>query len=408
MRHAAALRAFRHRNFRLFFVGQGISIIGTWVQSIALSWLMYHLTGSTVLLGLTTFLTQAPVLLVGPFSGWLGDRFDRRSLLVTTQALLLVQALMLGILVLTTETTAALLLAMAALQGVLSGLDTPIRQSFLGEMVPDKADLPNAIALNSFLMNGGRLIGPMIAGLLLALVSEGVCFLVNAASYAAVVSAVVAMKPSSVSHPHASTKRGAERWVDAMRYAWNTPVIRNLLPLVMTVSFFASPYVTLMPVIAREVFGGGPGMLGTLVGAAGLGGVTATAFLATRASLARLERITRIACGTAGLSLAAFSFTTTPVLALPLMFGVGAGIIGTAASVNMQLQSQVDDRFRGRIISLYVMSFLGLAPFGGLWAGFLASHVGATTTLALGGTMCLVGVLVVRRRPAPPPAHWRA
>ncbi len=403
MRHAAALRAFRHRNFRLFFAGQGISIIGTWVQSIALSWLMYRLTGSTVLLGLTTFLTQAPVLVVGPFSGWLGDRFDRRRLLVVTQGLLLVQALALGLMALGGWASSTSLLAMAALQGLLSGLDTPIRQSFLGEMVPDKADLPNAIALNSFLMNGGRLIGPMIAGLLLVQVSEGVCFLVNAASYAAVVWAVIAMKPSSIAHQSTAAKRGTERWVDALRYASRTPVIRRLLPLVMTVSFFASPYVTLMPVIAREVFGGGPGMLGSLVGAAGLGGVAATAFLATRGSLSSLERLTRIACGTAGLSLAGFSFTTTPIVALPLMFGVGAGIIGTAASVNMLLQSQVDDRFRGRVISLYVMSFLGVAPFGGLWAGFLASHVGATTTLAAGGLICAATALLIRgsiRRPS--------
>lgn len=398
MRHAAALRAFRHRNFRLFFAGQGISIIGTWVQSIALSWLMYRLTGSTVLLGLTTFLTQAPVLVVGPFSGWLGDRFDRRRLLVVTQGLLLVQALALGLLVLGGWAWSESLLAMAALQGVLSGLDTPIRQSFLGEMVPDKADLPNAIALNSFLMNGGRLIGPMIAGLLLVQVSEGVCFLVNAASYAAVVWAVVAMKSSSVSHQSAVAKKGTERWIDALRYAWRTPVIRSLLPLVMTVSFFASPYVTLMPAIAREVFGGGPAMLGALVGAAGLGGVVATAVLATRASLVRLDRWTRIACATAGISLAAFSFTTTPSLALPLMFGVGAGIIGTAASVNMQLQAEVDDRFRGRAISLYVMGFLGVAPFGGLWAGFLASHIGAPATLGLGGGACMAVLLLLRRR----------
>jgi MFS family permease len=411
MRYAAALRAFHHRNFRLFFAGQGISIIGTWVQSIALSWLMYRLTGSPVLLGLTTFLTQAPVLIVGPFSGWLGDRLDRRQLLVITQGLLLVQAVVLGILALAGAASPRVLLAMAALQGVLSGLDTPIRQSFLGEMVPDKADLPNAIALNSFLMNGGRLIGPMIAGLLLARVSEGVCFLVNAASYAAVVMAVIAMRPSAISQGGARAKRGTESWADALRYAWNTPVIRNLLPLVMTVSFFASPYVTLMPVIAREVFGGGPAMLGTLVGAAGLGGVVATAFLATRANMSRLARLTRIACGTAGLSLAAFTFTNTPLLALPLMFGVGAGIIGTAASVNMQLQVEVDDRFRGRVISLYVMSFLGLSPFGGLWAGFLASRIGAPSTLALGGTLCLVGLLFVRRLPAvpsgPPTGHGR-
>lgn len=396
MRRAATLRAFRHRNFRLFFAGQGVSIIGTWVQSIALSWLMYRLTGSPVLLGLTTFLTQAPVLIVGPFSGWLGDRYDRRRLLVVTQALLLVQALALGILALGGWAWSGSLLAMAALQGVLSGLDTPIRQSFLGEMVPDKADLPNAIALNSFLMNGGRLIGPMIAGLLLAHVSEGVCFLVNAASYAAVIAAAIAMRATTAGGHSRQATAGSDRWTDAIRYAWNTPVIRQLLPLVMTVSFFVSPYVTLMPVIAREVFGGGPATLGLLVGAAGLGGVAATGLLAARASVVRLDRWTRIACGTAGFSLAAFSFTSTSFFALPLMFGVGAGIIGTAASVNMQLQAEVDDRYRGRVISLYVMSFLGLAPFGGLWAGYLASHIGAPNTLALGGVACAAATLLIR------------
>ncbi|MBX9963494.1 MAG: MFS transporter [Burkholderiales bacterium] len=400
MRRAAALRALRHRSFRLFFLGQGISIIGTWVQTIALSWLMYRLTGSTTLLGLTTFLSQAPVLFIGPFSGWLGDHYDRRRLLIATQALLLVQALCLGILVLAGWSAPPLLLGMAALQGVLGGLDTPIRQSFLGEMVPDKTDLPNAIALNSFLMNGGRLLGPMVAGLLLAQVSEGVCFLVNAASYAAVVGAVLAMKVPTALHAQHAHRRDGSRWIDALRYAWATPVIRNLLPLVMATSFFASPYVTLMPAIARDVFGGGPGTLGLLVGCAGLGGVTATALLATRTGIAGLERWTLAACAGAGLCLAAFSFTTILPLALPLMVGVGAGIIGTAASVNMQLQTQVDDQFRGRMISLYVMAFLGLAPFGGLWAGYLADRTGAPVTLAIGGVACLVAALSLGRRVA--------
>ena len=396
MRQAAALRALRHRSFRLFFVGQGISIVGTWVQTIALSWLMYRLTGSTALLGLTTFLSQAPVLFIGPFSGWLGDQYDRRRLLIATQALLLIQALCLGILVLAGWSSPSLLLGMAALQGLLGGLDTPIRQSFLGEMVPDKSDLPNAIALNSFLMNGGRLLGPMVAGLLLAQVSEGVCFLINAVSYAAVVGAVLAMKTAGSAHAAAARRRDGSRWIDALRYAWNTPVIRGLLPLVMANSFFASPYVTLMPAIARDVFGGGPGTLGLLVGCAGLGGIAATAVLATRTGIRGLERWTRIACAMAGLCLAAFSFTTILPLALPLMVGVGAGIIGTAASVNMQLQTQVEDRFRGRMISLYVMSFLGLAPFGGLWAGLLAEHIGTSATLATGGLFCVLAAGVSR------------
>ncbi len=386
-RGRAALRALEHRDFRLFFAGQGISIIGTWVQSIAMGWLLYRLTGSPLMLGLAAFLSQAPVLVVAPVAGWLGERFPRRRVLLFTQGALLLQAVALGALALAEIATPPVLLGMALVQGLLSGLDTPVRQSFLADMVPDRADLPNAIALNSFLMNGGRLLGPPVAGLLLAHVSEGVCFLLNGASYAAVIAAVRAMGVGSgVGERHAA---GAGAWNEALRYCWRTPLVRHLLPLVMAASFFVSPYVTLMPAVAREVFGGGPRTLGLLVGAAGLGGVTATAFLASRAGVRGLGRFSRTACGMAGASLLVFSQVTWLPLGVVLMFAVGAGIIGTASSVNMQLQSGAEERFRTRVVSLYVMGFLGLAPVGGLWAGALASRVGAPATLAAGGAACL-------------------
>jgi hypothetical protein len=226
-----------------------------------------------------------------------------------------------------------------------------------------------------------------VAGLLLAHVPEGACFLINSASYAAVIAAVLAM-PRTTGGPSRSDRSRAS-WGDALRYSWRTPVVRRLLPLVMAASFFVSPYVTLMPAVARETFGGGPRTLGLLVGAAGLGGVAATAFLASRAGVAGLARFSRAACAAAGASLMAFSQVSWLPLGMALMLGVGAGIIGTASSVNMQIQTGVDERFRTRVVSLYVMGFLGLAPVGGLWAGLLASFAGTANTLAAGGVVCL-------------------
>jgi MFS family permease len=391
------LRALRHRNFRRFYVAQTVSIVGTWVQTIALAWLMYRLTGSALLLGVTTFLTQAPILLVGPLSGWLSDRFDRRRLLVVAQSLLLLQALALGVLTLSGIATPTVLLALALLQGLIAATDTPVRQAFLSVMVPDKADLPNAIALNSFLMNSGRLVGPSVAGLLLAVVPEGVCFLLNAATYLAVVVAVATMRVDHApARRHAGSVLGDIR--AGLRYAWQWPPARRLLPLVVVVSFFASPYSTLMPVVAKTVFDGSPRTLGFLVGTAGLGGVCGTAFLATRRRIDRLPWMSAGALALAGASLVGFAFSTWYPLSLLLMFGTGFGIITTAASVNMVLQTTVADEMRGRIISLYTMSFLGIAPFGALWAGFLSEGAGPLVAIGSGGTICLLAALAATRR----------
>jgi MFS family permease len=387
-----ALRALRHRNFRRFYVTQTVSIVGTWVQTIALAWLMYRLTGSPFLLGLTTFLTQAPILLVGPVSGWLSDRFDRKRLLLTAQSLLLLQALVLGLLALAGLASPPVLLGLALVQGLIAATDTPVRQAFLSVIVPDKADLPNAIALNSFLMNSGRLVGPSIAGLLLAEVSEGVCFLVNAASYLGVVVAVATMRVAHPPTPRRAASMGGDIGA-GLRYAWHWPPARRLLPLVMVVSFFASPYATLTPVVAKTVFDGSPRTLGFLVGTAGFGGVCGTAFLASRHRIEQLPWISAGALAVAGLSLVGFSVSHSYPLSLVLMFGTGFGIIATAASVNMLLQTTVADEMRGRVIGLYTMSFLGVAPFGALWAGFLSGRAGPLVALGSGGAVCLASAL---------------
>lgn len=299
------------------------------------------------------------------------------------------QATLLGVLSLAHLATPGVILILALLQGLCAALDTPVRQSFLSVMVPKKEDLPSTIALNSFLMNSGRMIGPSIAGLLLATVSEGVCFLVNAASYGAVILAVISMEGVSgrETQHRGSLASGLKEGLD---YARRFAPARTLLPAVMVISFFLSPYSTLMPIVAKEVFGGGPRTLGFLVGAAGLGGLAGTAFLATRRTTRALPRITAIACATAGVCMIAFSISRWYPASLVFMFGVGFGVITTAASTNMVLQTTVAESMRGRVISLYTMSFLGLAPFGALWAGFLAKQIGPMITLLIGGATCVI------------------
>jgi MFS family permease len=388
-----ALRAFRHRNFRLFFVGQGTSMLGTWIQQIAQSWLVYRLTGSPFLLGLTAFSSQFPILVLAPLAGLLSDRFDRKRLLVITQSLLMLQALALATLALSGLVQVWHILALALFYGAVMGFDTPVRQSLLVELVHDRADLPNAIALNSMLMNSSRLVGPSIAGLLLAIVSEGTCFLINALSYVAIIAAALALHVPRRAAPAVQASLG-QGLAEGVLYAWSSVPIRMLLPMVALVSFTASPYVTLMPVVAKEVLGGGAHTLGFLVGAAGLGALGGTSWLATRRTVRGLGRVIASAAGTAGLGLTLVSFSHALWVSLPLMVCVGFGIIVTAASTNTILQTIVEDDKRGRVMSFYTMSFLGVAPLGALAAGALASRVGAPYTLLAGGICCLAGAVV--------------
>ena len=382
------LRAFRHRPFRRFYAGQTISVVGSWIQSIALSWLVYRLSGSASLLGLTAFLTQAPILLLGPLAGTLADRLDRRRLLLAAQWALALQAAVLGLSTLSGWHTVGWLLTMAGLQGLVAAFETPARQTFLGVLVPDRDDLPNAVALNSFLMNSGRLVGPTVAGLLLVAVGEGVCFLVNAVSFLAAIAAIAAA-PAESRRDRARDLAGSGLLV-GLAHAWHHPLPRRLLPAVATVSFFASPYAALMPAVVRESFGNSATLLGLLVGGAGLGGLAGTGALANWRSMTRLPLVTTVSCALAGASLLAFSATRDPSLALACMPALGFGIIATAASVNMLLQWSTPESLRGRIVSLYLASFLGMAPFGALAGGVLADRFGVRPVLAGGGVACLL------------------
>jgi MFS family permease len=391
-----ALRAFRHRNFRLFYAGQAISLIGTWIQQIALSWLVYRTTGSGFLLGLVTFCSQIPMLLFLPLAGLFSDRYDRRRLMVVAYVLAMVQAIMLGLLTLNGAIRIWQILALGFLYGTIMAFETPARQSLISQMVNDRDDLSNAIALNSVLMNSGRLIGPSIAGVLLVFVSEGWCFLINSASFVAIIASVSMMKLAAKPRAKTSSSLRNELAV-AARYAWNTRPIRLFLALVALISFTASPYTVLMPIFARDVFGGDAHTLGFLVGSAGLGAVIGTAFLTTRPNVFELSRLVPFTSAAAGIALMLVGISKTYWLSLAFMACLGFGIIVTAASVNMMLQTLVDEDKRGRIISFYAMAFLGMAPLGGLIAGSLAGQLGAPATAMIDGACCLLGTLALMR-----------
>ncbi|MCW5606273.1 MAG: MFS transporter, partial [Burkholderiales bacterium] len=325
MKHT--LRAFRYRNYRLFFCGQSLSVIGTWIQQIAMAWLVYRLTGSAWLLGVTGFAGQIAILLFAPFGGIWADRFDRRKLLIVTQGLALAQGLLLAGLTYAGLVEVWHVIAMATLLGVVMAFDTPIRQSFALEMVPSKQDLPSALAFNGFMQNSGRMIGPTIAGLLLAVTSEAFCFLVNAISKIAVVTSIVMMILPV--QPKAPTTRIWQGLREGMVYAWNMVPIRILLPVLALVSTVATPYQTLMPIFAAEVFEGGAETLGFLVGAAGFGGVVGMLYLASRRDVRGLTRWPAIASCIAGVALVVFSYSTLLWLSLIMLAVAGFGIIVT-------------------------------------------------------------------------------
>ncbi len=387
-------RALRHPLFRRFFSCQAVSILGHWMQQIALQWLVYRTTGSAAMLGLVAFANQAPILFIAPFSGVLADRFDRRKLLITTQSFASMQALLLAALVLSDAYEMWHLVAMALLFGIVAGLDTPVRHSLFVTMVEDRSDLPNAIALNSFLMNSGRLIGPSIAGVVLITVQEGYCFLFNALSYLGVV--WVAWTLPRVLPKHDVAIAGfLHSLKDAAHYAWHQHPIRELLALIACIAFFGSSYIVLMPVFARDVFGGGSDTLGFLIGSAGFGAVIGTAYLASRGNIERLQRRLMFSSILAGGALLAVGLSPWLWLTFALMVLVGFGIIVTAAGTNMILQSVVDDDKRGRVVSFYTMSFLGMVPFGALAGGNLANVIGAPRTAMIFGTSCaLAGLLI--------------
>ena len=387
------VRAFRHRNYRLFFGGQGLSLVGTWMQTIAMSWLVYRLTNSPFLLGFIGFTGQVPTFILGSFTGVLADRLDRRTLLFATQACAMVQAFLLAFLTLTGRIAVWHLIVLSIFLGLVSAFDVPARQSFVMDIVEDKSEIGNAIALNSFMFNSARLIGPSIAGLLIGVVGEGICFLLNGLSFLAIILALLNMRipKKSVKFKHSPIVRGLK---EGYRYVFGFAPIRNIILFLALVSFMGMPYSVLMPVFAKDILHGGPHTLGFLLASAGIGALVGSAFLATRKTILGLGRLIVLSSATFGSGLIAFSFSRFIPLSLCMMFLVGFGMIVHSASTNTILQTIVEEDKRGRVMSFYAMAFIGMAPFGSLLAGSLASKIGAPATLMLSGIVCVVGSLL--------------
>ncbi|PIU20599.1 MAG: MFS transporter [Elusimicrobia bacterium CG08_land_8_20_14_0_20_59_10] len=382
------LRAFKYRNYRLFFGGQCISLVGTWMQMVALSWLVYRLTGSTVLLGVTGFANQIPSLLLAPFTGVAADRFDRRKILLFTQALAMTQALALALLVLYGSPQIWQIISLAVMLGVVNAFDMPARQAFVIELVEKKEDLPNAIALNSSMFNSARLVGPSIAGLLIAAFGEGICFLLNALSYLVVIAALLAIRPPR-SRRGAAQKKDAGGFIEGLWYAFSYAPIRYIIMMMAAGSLLGMPYTVLMPAYVKEILHGGPETLGFLMASAGCGALLGALRLAGRRYPAGLERGIPLFTGIFGCGLLAFSFSTVFALSAVLIAAASFGMISFMASANTVVQTLVDDDKRGRVMSLYGVAFMGMAPFGSLLAGWAASRLGVAYTIALSGALVL-------------------
>lgn len=390
-------RALRYRNYRLFFGGQTLSLIGTWMQRIAMGWLVYRLTDSAFLLGVVGFAGQIPGFLVGPFAGVIADRVNRHRMLIATQVLAMIQATILAALVLTGGIEVWHLIALSVFLGFIMGFEIPARQSFLVQMVENKEDLGNAIALNSSMFNLARLVGPSVAGILIAAVGEGICFLLNAVSFIAVIGALLAMKVTPIKTETADTHllKGLK---EGFSYAFGFAPIKAIILLFALVSLMGMPYQVLMPIFARDVLQGGPHTLGFLMGATGVGALVGAFYLASRKSVVGLGKMIALAAGLFGAGLVVFSMSHFLWLSLFLVLIVGFGMMVQMASSNTVLQTVVEDDKRGRVMSLYAMAFMGMAPLGSLLAGSLASKIGAPYTLLIGGSFCVLGSLLFARK----------
>ena len=382
----ALFDVFRHRNYRLYFFGQGISLVGFWMQAIAQSWLVYKLTGSPLLLGLVSFAQQAPVFFISPFAGVVADRANRRRILFVTQIAMMTFACILALLTLTGVVHVWHIIVLASLFGIANSFDIPTRQSFTVEMV-GRSDLPRAIALNSVMFNGARLVGPTIAGVVVGLVGEGWCFALNGVSYIAVIGGLALMTvtvppPRPPSHPLTDLREG-------FRYVATHPSIRLLLLVLAGSSFFGASYLTLMPVFARDILHGGPDAYGFLMAGVG-GGALIGALTLSRLPHSWLPYIPFAAAVWFGVFLIAFSQSTVFPLSVLLLMPAGFGLMAQGISTNTLIQTLVVDEMRGRVMAYYVMCFMGILPFGALTAGWVSHSIGVPETVALGGALCMV------------------
>jgi MFS family permease len=390
---AFMLRALDHRNYRLFFIGQSISLIGTWMTQIAISWLIYRLTNSALLLGVVGFVGQIPSFLFAPVAGVMVDRWNRHRLLVATQALAMAQSLALAALTLTGAVKIWHVIALSAFQGMINVFDMPARQAFVVEMVEKHEDLSNAIALNSLMVNAARLLGPSLAGVIIAAVGEAWCFMLDGVSYLAVIASLLLMKL-----PRAVAERiEEENLFRQFREGWNYIVgfrpIRNMLLLLALTSLVGMPYTVLMPIFASDILGGGPYTFGWLMAASGVGALMGALFLAARKTVLGLGKFIPAMAGVFGAGLIAFSFSRALWLSLSLRVVTGLGFMAQMAVSNTLLQTIVEEDKRGRVMSYYTAAVMGTMPFGSLLAGAMGAGIGAPHTLLISGICCIAGAL---------------
>jgi len=389
------IRSLRHRNFQLFFSGQLISLIGTWMQNVAQSWLVYRLTGSSLLLGTVSFAGQIPVFPIAPLAGMVADRWNRRTIVIITQTASMILAFILAFLTLTNRITVWEIVMLAALLGVVNAFDIPARQSFLVEMV-GREDLMNAIALNSSIFNGARIIGPAIAGILVATIGEGWCFFANAVSYIAVIAGLFMMRISRRQAERA-IKSAYDHIAEGFRFVRKTAPIRALLLILGLVSLVGMPYTVLMPVFAKTVLHGDATTLGVLGSAAGIGALAGALTLASRTRVDGLGKWVWMACTSFGTFLILFSFSHHYFLSVLLLVPVGFSLMTQMGATNTLVQSMVPDRLRGRTMAVYSMMFMGMSPLGAILAGAAADKIGAPMTVALGGACAIAGAIAFAR-----------
>ncbi len=392
-------RAFSSRNYRLFFAGQGISLIGTWMTQTAVIWLVYSLTNSALLLGVVGFAQQMPNFLLSPFAGVLVDRLNRHRILIVTQILSMIQSLILAALAFSGTIHIWHIIVLSVFQGCVNAIDMPTRQTFVVELIERRENLSNAIALNSSLFSGARLIGPAIAGLLIAAVGTSTCFLIDGVSYIAVIVGLLAMRihPRKIA-PLDTSDTVLHRLKEGFDYAFGFPPIRSILMLMALVSLVGMPYTVLAPIFATNILHGGPQTLGFLMASSGFGALVSAVYLSSRSTIVGLGRIITIAPSVFGVALIVFALSKVLWLSLIAMFVLGGSLILQSTSSNTILQTIVEEDKRGRVLSLYTIAFISMATFGNLFAGSLASRIGAPCTLVISGVICVAASIYFSRQ----------
>jgi MFS family permease len=389
-------RSLKYKNFRLFVEGQSLSLIGTWLQMVALTWLVYKMTNSALMLGIVGFAGQLPIFIIGPFAGVLADRWNRHRMLLITQSLALVQALLLTTLVFLNVIQIWQIITLSIILGIINAIDMPIRQAFVFDMIEDhKEDVGNAIALNSSMVNVARLGGPAIAGIIIATVGEGWCFLINSISFVAVIVSLLKMdirlKPKSVKE-----FKIFEELKEGFQYSYNFEPIKILIFLLAAVSLVSTSVTLLAPIFAKKYLHGSADIYGFLIGAYGLGALVGAIYLLNKKNVLGLGNIITIAVAGFGISIILFGFSRSFILSMILMLLAGTGMILHIASTNTLLQTISEENKRGRVMGFYGVAFRGMSPFGSLIAGSLGSTIGSPATLAISGIVCITGAVIFK------------